>query len=230
MAMREPSSSSSASTEPGPHARPSAREELVHSLTHGLGAVAALVTLVLLVVDAASRGGALRITAAAVFGASLLAVYVSSTLYHAVPPRYVRTKAALQILDHAAIHLLIAGSCTPFALLGIGGTWGIALSALAWSIAALGLVVETTSLRHRARLSIGMYLGAGWSGALGLPALWGTLPAGTLAYLVLGGLAYTAGVPFFLLHRVRWMHAAWHGFVIAGSTLHALAIADVVAR
>jgi hemolysin III len=205
-------------------------EELVHSLTHGLGAVAALVALVLLVANAASRGGALPITAAAIFGASLLAVYVSSTLYHAVPHRHVRTKAALQILDHAAIHLLIAGSCTPFALLAIGGPWGIALSALAWSIAALGLVVETTGLRHRARLSIGVYLGAGWSGALGLPALWGTLPAGTLAYLVLGGLAYTAGVPFFLLHRVRWMHAAWHGFVIAGSVLHALAIADVVAR
>lgn len=214
--------------EPAHH--PSAREELVHALTHGFGAVASLVVLVLLVIDAAARGGAHRIAAAAVFGASLLAVYVSSTLYHSVPPRHRRAKQVLQILDHAAIHLLIAGSCTPFALLAIGGAWGVALCALAWSIALLGIIVETTPLRHRARLSIGVYLGAGWSGALGLPALWSTLPLGTLAYLVLGGLAYTAGVPFFLRHRTRWMHATWHGFVLAGSTLHALAIADVVAR
>ena len=208
---------------------PTPIEELVHSLTHGLGAIAAIVTLVALVLYAAVHGTALHVTVAAVFGVSLVSVYVSSTIYHAVPPSRRRTKQALQILDHAAIHLLIAGTYTPFALVAIGGAWGVSLCAIAWSLAFVGIVVETTPLRHKTRLSMGLYLGAGWIGALAMPFLWTALPTATLVYLVLGGVAYTAGVPFFLVEGKKWMHATWHGFVLAGSLFHVIAVARIVA-
>ena len=208
---------------------PTPIEELVHSLTHGVGAIAAIVTLVLLVVYAAVHGSALHVTVASIFGASLVSVYVSSTIYHAVPPSRRRVKQALQILDHAAIHLLIAGTYTPFALVAIGGAWGISLCAIAWSLALVGIVVETTPLRHKTRLSMGLYLGAGWVGALAMPFLWSALPTATLVYLVLGGVAYTAGVPFFLVEGKKWMHATWHGFVLAGSLFHVIAVARIVA-
>ncbi len=209
---------------------PSPLEELVHALTHGLGAILSLAVLALLVVHAAAHGTALDVTVASVFGASLVGVYVSSTIYHAVSPRRARAKVLLQILDHAAIHLLIAGTYTPFALIGIGGAWGVSLAAIAWSLAAVGIVVETTPLRHRTRLSMGLYLTAGWAGALGLPLLWTSVPGDVLAYLGLGGVAYTAGVPFFLVEGRKWMHATWHGFVLAGSAFHVAAVAMMLVR
>lgn len=214
--------------ERGRSKHPTPIEELVHSLTHGVGAIAAIITLVSLVIYAAVHGTALHVTVASIFGVSLTSVYVSSTVYHAISPSRARAKTLLQILDHAAIHLLIAGTYTPFALVAIGGAWGISLCAIAWSLALVGIVVETTPLRHRARLSIGLYLGAGWVGALGMPFLWSALPTSTLAYLLLGGVAYTAGVPFFLLEGRKWSHAIWHGFVLAGSLFHVLAVAAIV--
>lgn len=223
---RSPADLRAASAPPSPP--PSPIEELVHSLTHGVGAIAAIATLVVLVVYAAVDRSALHVTVASIFGATLSLVYVTSTLYHAISPRMRRAKLVFQILDHAAIHLLIAGTYTPFALVAIGGAWGVSLCAIAWALALAGIVVETTPLRHRARLSMGMYLGAGWIGALAIPFLWSALPTDTLVYLVLGGVAYTAGVPFFLVEGKKWMHATWHGFVLAGSLFHVLAVARIV--
>lgn len=211
-----------------PTEAPTALEEFVHALTHGVGAVGAVVALVALVASAAVRGEVLHVTVASVFGATLTLVYVTSTVYHALSPRRARAKLVWQILDHSAIHLLIAGTYTPFAVVAIGGLWGLALAALAWSLAAIGLLVETTPLRHRTRLSMGLYLTAGWLGALGLPWLVAVLPTDALVYLVLGGVAYTTGVPFFLVEGRRWMHAVWHGFVLAGSAFHVAAVALVL--
>lgn len=207
---------------------PTPLEEAVHALTHGVGALLSLGVLAALVVAAAVDGTALHVATASIFGASLVAVYVSSTIYHAIPPSRARAKVVLQILDHAAIHLLIAGTYTPIVLVGIGGVWGWSLAAVAWSLALVGIVVETTPLRHRTRLSMGLYLGAGWLGAVAVPLLWGAIPASALALLILGGVAYTAGVPFFLVEGRRWMHATWHGFVLAGSALHVAAVALVL--
>lgn len=228
--MTEPSLPRATQSEMTAKSHPTPLEELVHALTHGLGAILSLGVLALLVVHAAAHGTALDVTVASVFGASLVGVYVSSTIYHAVSPKRARAKVLLQILDHAAIHLLIAGTYTPFALIGIGGAWGVSLAAIAWSLAAVGIVVETTPLRRRTRLSMGLYLVAGWAGALGLPFLWTALPGDVLAYLVLGGVAYTAGVPFFLVEGRRWMHATWHGFVLAGSAFHVAAVAIMLVR
>ncbi|MBC7172830.1 MAG: hemolysin III family protein [Polyangiaceae bacterium] len=207
---------------------PTVAEELVHALTHGLGAILAVGVLATLVGGAALHGSAMTVVATAVFGISLVLVYVSSTVYHAIPATLTRAKTLFQICDHVAIHLLIAGTFTPLSLCSIGGAWGWVLFGLVWAVAALGVVVETTSLRHSARLSIALYVGAGWLGVVALPLLWSTLPPGALPLIALGGLAYTAGVPFFLADHARWTHALWHGFVLAGSGLHAAAIALVV--
>ncbi len=212
-----------------PPGRPTLTEELVHAITHGVGALLAMIALVALVAAVSVRGSTTTIAATIAFGASLVLVYVASTVYHAMPARRARAKSVLQIVDHAAIHLLIAGTYTPFALCGVGGRVGWAIFGVVWSIATLGIVVETTSLRRSTRLSMGLYLGAGWLGALLIPIMWASLSGAALGLLVLGGLMYTAGVPFFLAESRRWTHAMWHGFVMAGSALHVAAIALVVA-
>ena len=215
---------------PRPETRqPTYAEELVHALTHCVGALLAMIALVSLVIGAALHGTATAVVAVGVFGASLVLVYVSSTVYHAVPASRTRAKDLFQILDHAAIHLLIAGTYTPLALTAVGGAWGWTLFFVVWAIATLGVVVETTSLRHNARLSIALYLAAGWLAVLALPLFWAALSPLALGCLALGGVAYTAGVPFFLAHTRRWMHAWWHGFVLAGSAFHVAAIALVIA-
>lgn len=203
---------------------PTLGEEIVHAATHGLGAVLSLGVLFALISVAAAHGTSANVVAAAVFDASLLLVYCASTAYHAVRPHWVRTKAALQILDHAAIHVLIAGTATPIILCAFDGRTGWIALAVMWTLALVGIVVETTPLRSRPRLSIGVYLSNGWVGALALPALYGAISSWALSCLVLGGVAYTAGVPFFLAHRRKWMHAWWHAFVLAGSGLHVAAV------
>jgi len=199
-------------------------EEVVHALTHGIGAVFALSVLAFLVTQASTLTHQIS---ASIFGLSLLSVYVASTVYHALPARWPNAKGFLRILDHAAIHLLIAGTYTPFAIVAVGGSLGLGLAALSWAVALFGVVVETTSLRHSSRLSITTYLGAGWLGALSLPVLWPVTSGAAIACLLVGGIAYTAGVPFFLRER-PWMHSLWHGFVLLGSVFHALGVAAVV--
>jgi len=211
----------------GSHA-PTLAEEIVHAVTHGFGALLSLVVLTALVAYAATHGSTESVVAAAVFGASLVLVYGSSTAYHAMPARHSALKGALQIADHVAIHLLIAGTATPIALCGIGGSTGWTVLVIVWTLAIVGVVVETTPLRRSARLSIGCYLGNGWVGVLAMPTLYSALSAWALSLLLLGGVAYTAGVPFFLAHRRRWMHAWWHGFVLAGSALHVASVALVL--
>ena len=209
-------------------AGPTLAEEIVHAVTHGVGALLSLGALVMLVAFAATHGSTQNVVGAAVFGASLVLVYVSSTVYHAMPARHRALKERLQILDHVAIHLLIAGTATPITLSAIGGRTGWTLLAIVWALALFGIVVETTPLRRFTKLSIGCYLGSGWVGMLALPTLASALSAWALSLLVLGGVAYTVGVPFFLAHQRRWMHAWWHGFVLAGSALHVACVALVL--
>lgn len=210
-----------------PDRTPTLGEEIAHALSHGLGALLAVGAVVLLVVQAVVHRDATTVSAVSTFGATLVGLYLSSTVYHAVPARLRRLKQVLQIVDHAAIHLLIAGTVTPFALCAIGGARGWAVFGLTWTLAAIGVVVETTPLRRFTRLSMALYVGSGWAGAGTLPLLWDSLKTGSLTLLGLGGVAYTAGVPFYLASR-RWSHSIWHLFVLIGSALHVAAIALVV--
>lgn len=203
--------------------RPQTRgEELANTVTHGIGLVASLVGLPTLVMVAARSGTARQIVACSVFAATLVILYAASTLYHALPSS--RAKQVLRVVDHSAIYLLIAGSYTPFALGVLGGGWGWTLFGLIWGLAAFGILYKTLLGFRFPRLSTLLYVGMGWLAVVAIGPLTEALPAGGLAWLLAGGLCYTAGVPFYVRDRLRYRHAVWHLFVLAGSACHYAAV------
>lgn len=202
----------------------SAREEWLHSLTHGAGALLSIAALTGMVVLAASSGDPLRVVAAAVFGGALVLMYTTSTVYHAVPARLARAKQILQLLDHCCIYLLIAGTYTPFTLITLQGPWGWSLFGVVWSLAMLGVALKLIRHRERPWLSNLAYLATGWVVVIALEPLVATLPAAGLWLLVAGGLAYSFGVVFYAWESLPYNHIVWHLFVLAGSTCHYLAV------
>lgn len=193
------------------------REELANTLTHGAGAAASLAGAVALVVLAALRSDARGIVGSAVFGATLVLLYGASTLYHAV--RSPTLKARLRILDHCAIYLLIAGTYTPFTLIGLRGGWGWSLFGVAWGLATAGVIFKLFFTGRFDGLSTAVYVAMGWMVLVAIVPLVQRLPAEVLAWLVAGGLAYTLGTLFYRSRR-RYAHAVWHLFVLAGSACH----------
>lgn len=213
-------------------------EEIAHAVTHGVGALLSLAGLVVLVVAAATLGSAIHVVGCAVFGATLLLLYLASTIYHAVPARLARAKRVLQRCDHGAIYLLIAGTYTPFTLFTLPEPWGMRLFLLIWGLAVVGLYVTvrsllspdtTSSMRRYERLSLVLYLAMGWAVVLAAKPLVDSLPSVGFALVLAGGLAYTAGVAFFVQQK-KWMHSVWHGFVMAGSGLHFAAVFATLGR
>lgn len=193
-------------------------QEVFHAVTHGVGVVLSIAGLAVLVAFASLRGGAEHVVTCSVFGACLVLLYGASTLYHSIPHR--PAKRVLQVLDHSGIYLLIAGTYTPFSLVTLGGTLGWALFAALWTLAVVGIVTRAAVPQVARRLSLALYLVMGWAALpLAGPFLERLEPGGAVL-VVLGGLAYTAGVPFFAARRLRWGHAVWHLFVLAGSVLH----------
>ncbi len=202
--------------EPGPFY--SVGEEIAHSITHGLGLLASIAGLVVLVAAAGMRGTTWHVVGCAVFGATLVLLYAASTLYHALP--WPRAKRILRRFDHAAIFLLIAGTYTPFTLVSLRGGWGWTLLALAWGIAVFGIVLQATAPIRARRLSVPLYLGMGWLVLIAIEPLIRSLHPEGLLLLFLGGAAYTLGVFFYALRRIPYNHAIWHLFVMAGSACH----------
>ena len=203
-------------------------EELAHVATHGLGIGASLVGIAWLVMTAAAAGaGPWRMTGGVVFGVSALILFTTSVAYHAA--RSPRLKPRLRLLDHSAIYLLIAGTYTPFALGVLGGAWGWTLFGLVWGLALVGILAKTM-LGFRFHVSsVLLYLGMGWLGVIAARPLMHALTTHELTWLVAGGLAYTAGVPFYLWKRRRFTHAIWHLFVLAGVACHFVAVLSVMA-
>lgn len=199
-----------------------AGEELANTITHGIGLVLALVGLPVLVLSSLSRGDALLVAGMSVFGAALIAVYASSTLYHAVKPS--RTKQVLQVIDHVAIYLLIAGTYTPFALGVLRGALGWTLLGAIWTLAALGIVFKVAMRTRFPRLSTIFYVAMGWLAIVAIKPLSERMESAGFWLLVGGGLLYTIGVAFYVRPRPRYMHAVWHGFVMAGSACHFVAV------
>ena len=197
-------------------------EEIANSLTHGAGLLASLVAFPFLVVAASRRWGAPEVVGAAVFASSLVALYLVSTLYHAVRPS--RAKQVLQKLDHTAIYLLIAGSYTPFTLGALRGPWGWTLLALVWAIAGTGIALEFAFGKKVHRLAVGLYVLMGWRVVVAAKPLLAAVPWPGLAWLAAGGLLYTGGIGFYAAKRVRYAHTVWHLFVLAGSACHFVAI------
>ncbi|MEE9531237.1 MAG: hemolysin III family protein [Syntrophobacteria bacterium] len=197
-------------------------EEIANSVSHGVGLVAALVAVPILIVAAVRRGGAAGIVGASVFAGTMVLLYLASTLYHALPEN--KTKRMFQVLDHGAIFLLIAGTYTPFTLGVLRGGWGWTLFGLVWGLALLGIVLKIVGGVRMPWLSTCLYLGMGWLVLIAVRPLWVRMPLSGLAWLVAGGLAYTAGVAFFAAERLRYSHFIWHLFVLTGTCCHFFAV------
>lgn len=198
-------------------------EELANTITAGVGLLLSAAALLLLVYASAVSGDALTIASFAVFGVSLVAVYLSSSLYH-LAHRNELKKRLLQ-LDHAAIYLLIAGTYTPFTLLNLHDSWwGSFLFVAVWLLALIGVVIKLVAIDKLAKLSTAAYVGMGWLVLIAIKPTIAAIPTGGLVWLVAGGVAYTVGVIFFVSDRIPYGHAIWHGFVLAGSACHAAAV------
>jgi len=197
-------------------------EELVNALTHGLGAVAALAGGAVLITLAALHGDRWQLAGAIVFGICLLALYVASTLYHVVA--HPLAKARLKVVDHCAIYLLIAGTYTPFTLIGLHGPWGWSLFAAIWTLALAGVVFKLFFTGRFTRLSTFIYIAMGWLVLIAFKPLLGALDGWTLGWLLAGGACYTLGTLFYHRPSLRFSHAIWHLFVVAGSVCHYVAV------
>ena len=205
----------------------SAADELASAITHGLGVVLSVAAGAVLITLAVLAGDPWTITGASVFVGTLVLVYTSSTLYHAIP--YESAKAKLKTLDHCAIFGLIAGTYTPFLIGGLRGPWGWWLFGIIWALAAAGIVFKLFFTGRFKLVSTLIYVAMGWLVVVATGPLRAELPGSTLAWLVAGGLAYTAGTLFYLA-RFRFAHAVWHGFVLAGSVCHFAAVLVEVLR
>jgi len=197
-------------------------EEVAHSITHGVGLLGSVTGLVALVILAAATHDPWRITACAIYASTLVLLYAASTLYHALSST--RARHVLRVLDHSAIFLLIAGTYTPFALVLLRGPWGWTLLGIVWGLAALGIAAKAMYGARWPILSTALYICMGWTVVIAVKPLVEHVPPGGIAWLVAGGLAYTGGVAFYAWTRLRYSHAIWHLFVLAGSVCHYIAV------
>ena len=197
-------------------------EELANSVSHGLGLSAAVAAFPVLVMAAQQRGDTSGIVGASVFATTMVLLYLVSTLFHALPQ--CRAKRVFQILDHAAIYLLIAGTYTPFTLGVLRGDWGWTLLGLVWGMAVAGTVLKALGGVRYTTLSTWTYLAMGWLVVIAAKTVWTLVPGWGLFWLIAGGVAYTAGAVFFMAERIRYFHFVWHLFVVAGTACHFIAV------
>ncbi len=193
-------------------------EEFWNTLTHGTGAILSVVALVLLVAYSAIYGTAMHVAVSIVFGTSLVLLYTASTIYHAAWK--LRWKRILQKIDHLCIYVLIAGTYTPIALLGLKGTWGWSIFGFIWAFAIAGFIFKFSPLRRFEKLSLALYALMGWLIIIAIKPLITNLAPGALFYLLGGGLCYTFGIYFYAKEKIPYNHTIWHLFVLGGSALH----------
>jgi len=198
------------------------REELANTLTHGAGILASAAGTAVLV-GLAAGAGATAVVAASVFGGSLVLLYTASTLYHATSTP--TTKVRLKVFDHCAIYVLIAGTYTPFTLVGLQGAWGWSLFGVIWGLAAAGVVFKLFWTGRFPKVSTTLYIAMGWLIVIAAAPTIRALSPLTLAWLFAGGVAYTSGTFFYHNRRIPYAHAIWHVFVLAGSVSHGIAVA-----
>ncbi len=197
-------------------------EEIANGVTHGVGIIFAIVALVVLTAYAGSSGSARLIVGCSIFGATLVFLYMASTLYHTIRPP--RAKSVLRILDHSAIFLLIAGTYTPFTLVSLHGPWGWSLFGLIWGLTILGITLQFSLFRRYAFLRVVLYVAMGWLAIVAIKPLVLSVPLVGFLLLIAGGVAYTAGIIFYIWHRLPYHHAIWHVFVLVGSVFHFLSV------
>lgn len=193
-------------------------EETANFITHLAGVILSAAALSVLVTLGAIYGDVWRIVSFSIYGATLVILYLFSTLYHAL--RSPRVKQVFRILDHVSIYLLIAGSYTPFALVSLRGGWGWSLFWVVWGVAAAGIVFRLCTSERWHFISVITYILMGWIAVIAIKPLIDTIPFYGILWLVAGGLSYTFGVLFYINKRLKYHHAIWHCFVLAGSMCH----------
>ncbi|MGY0161219.1 hemolysin III family protein [Edwardsiella tarda] len=198
-------------------------EEVANSISHGIGFILGIVGLVLLLVQAIDSGAdATAITSYSLYGGSMILLFLASTLYHAIP--HPTAKRWLKVFDHCAIYLLIAGTYTPFLLVGLDSPLARGLMAVIWSLALAGIIFKLAFAHRFKVVSLITYLTMGWLSLIVIYQLALRLSGGGLTLLALGGIIYTLGVIFYVCKRIPYNHAIWHGFVLGGSACHFFAI------
>ena len=202
------------------------RDEIANALTHGVGAAAALAGGAVLITLAAIHGDGWQLAGAIVFGITLLLLYTASTLYHAI--QHPIAKGRLKVFDHCAIYLLIAGTYTPFTLVGLRGPWGWGMFTAIWTLALAGVVFKLFYTGRFPRLSTAIYVAMGWMVMVAIKPMLASIDAWTLAWLLAGGVFYTLGTYFYHRESIPYSHAIWHLFVIGGSVCHFVAVAAQV--
>lgn len=199
----------------------SLREEIANASTHGLGLVAGFAAGIVLIVLTVLTGHTLSIVAASVFTATVVLLFLASTLYHAIP--HPIAKARLKVLDHSAIYLLIAGTYTPFTLVGLGGAWGWSLFGVVWGLAVVGIGFKLFFTGRFKLASTLVYIAMGWLALVAIDPMVERLSATVITWLFVGGACYTLGTLFYLARRMPYAHAVWHLFVLGGCVSHFVA-------
>jgi len=202
--------------------RLSTGEEIANSITHGIGALLSIIALIVLILVAGKHGDIWHLVSFSIYGCTLVILYLSSTLYHSFSNPKIKNLFAR--FDHVSIFLLIAGTYTPILLTSIRGTWGWILFGIIWSLALVGAVIRSIYLHRFRKLMVAVYLGMGWMFVLAGKQIVLSLSSISLTFLVLGGIAYSVGVIFYMWRNLPYSHGIWHLFVLAGSTLHFFAI------
>jgi len=198
-------------------------EEIANTVSHGVGFAAALIGASFLIVTAVQQGSPTFTAGASIFAATMVLLYLASTLYHA--PFLKQVKHVLLVCDHSVIYLFIAGTYTPFTLGVLRGAWGWLLFGLVWGLAAAGVAFKVIVGAVRfPKFSTGIYLAMGWIFLIAAVPMWQRLSLAGVSWILAGGLAYTVGVAFFLANKIRYHHLVWHLFVLAGTACHFVAV------
>jgi hemolysin III len=197
-------------------------EEVANSISHGLALVLALVAVPVLVLSAMRAGDVRFLIGVTVFGATMVMLYLASTLYHSMT--HEAAKQLFRLFDHTAIFLLIAGTYTPFALGVLRGPWGWSMLAAVWTLAIVGITLKIIARTRHSRISIVLYVLMGWLAVVATKPILELIPVPGILLILAGGLAYTGGLAFFAAQRIKYNHLIWHLFVIAGTMCHYFAV------
>ncbi|MCY9135006.1 hemolysin III family protein [Bacillus atrophaeus] len=192
------------------------KEEIANAVTHGLGVLLSIPAIVYLVIFSANYGTVWDIVSFSVFGVSMLLLYLSSTLLHSI--QHKKTKDILEIIDHSAIYVLIAGTYTPFLLGPLKGTLGFTMLIIVWSLALGGIVFKIFFVKRFIIVSTLVYLLMGWLMIIAVKPLYASLTGAGFGLLLLGGILYSLGTIFYIWRKIPFHHAIWHSFVLGGST------------
>ncbi|WP_237390677.1 PAQR family membrane homeostasis protein TrhA [Fulvivirga sediminis] len=198
------------------------KEEYLNVITHFVGFLLSIAALALLVTYSALEGTVWHIVSFSIYGSSMAVLYLSSTLYHAAKKKTLRRK--LNVLDHAAIYLLIAGTYTPFCLIALKGPLGWTILGITWGIALIGIILKFFFTGRFNKVSTISYVLLGWIAVFATKPLIENLPTPGLIYLLLGGLCYTVGAIFYSIERIPYNHAIFHFWVLGGSVMHFIAV------